>query len=340
MAEGVGRVEVYEVVGGRADGFERFGGGDGRGGDDARGRAGAQGAQGREHRRARADAVVYENDRAAGEFERGATAAGRARLLLEVGERGYEELPERVVSRVVNVEGGFDLCVEKGCARDADGAGGPQRALRREQAAEQEQVERQVQNPRRLKRDAGAAARDGDDQRVAAAGVLAERPCERAPGGAGVLETHRAWDLPPRGACAAARRACYLAPAVHTRAVALRPRRDASPEKSLMSTRLPTEEEFRRHLGTKFGVRVQAPRPVELELDEVKGYRAGANEPGGMERFSLFFYGPSDLLVPQGTYALDHPSMGELLLFIVPIGQDNRGFRYEVVLNFRRDEES
>ena len=104
-----------------------------------------------------------------------------------------------------------------------------------------------------------------------------------------------------------------------------------------MSTRLPTEEEFRRHLGTKFGVRVQAPRPVELELDEVKAYRAGANEAGSMERFSLFFHGPGDLMLPQGTFALEHPSMGELLLFIVPIGQDERGFRYEVVFNYQRE---
>jgi hypothetical protein len=104
-----------------------------------------------------------------------------------------------------------------------------------------------------------------------------------------------------------------------------------------MSTRLPTEEEFRRHLGTKFGVRVQAPRPVELELDEVKGYRAGANEASSMERFSLFFYGPGDLMLPQGTFELEHPAMGELLLFMVPVGQDARGFRYEVVFNYHRE---
>jgi len=106
-----------------------------------------------------------------------------------------------------------------------------------------------------------------------------------------------------------------------------------------MSTRMPTEEEFRRHLGTKFGVRVQAPRPVELELAEVKSFRAGANEPSGMERFSVFFYGPGDLMLPQGTFTLEHPSMGELLLFMVPVGRDERGFRYEVVFNYHREGE-
>ena len=100
-----------------------------------------------------------------------------------------------------------------------------------------------------------------------------------------------------------------------------------------------TEEEFRKHLGTKFGVRVETPRPVELELAEVKGYTAQSNEPGGMERFSLFFKGPGDIMLGQGTFTLDHPAMGEIMLFIVPVGQDPQGFRYEVVFNYFRDNE-
>lgn len=99
----------------------------------------------------------------------------------------------------------------------------------------------------------------------------------------------------------------------------------------------PTEEDFKRHVGTKFGVRVETPRPLELELTEVKSYNAGGNEPGGMERFSLYFEGPGDIMLQQNTFTLDHPEMGELLLFIVPIGRDERGFRYEVVFNYFRD---
>jgi hypothetical protein len=99
---------------------------------------------------------------------------------------------------------------------------------------------------------------------------------------------------------------------------------------------MPTEENFREHLGTKFGVRVETPRPLELELVEVKGYNAQSGEPSGMERFSLFFYGPGDIMLRQGTFTLEHPSMGELTLFMVPVGRDQRGFRYEVVFNFHR----
>lgn len=98
-----------------------------------------------------------------------------------------------------------------------------------------------------------------------------------------------------------------------------------------------TAEAFAENLNTKFRVRVESPRPVELELTEVKVYNAGENEHGGMERFSLFLHGPGDLYLPQHTYALEHASMGELDLFIVPVGRDERGFLYEVVFNYFKD---
>jgi hypothetical protein len=104
-----------------------------------------------------------------------------------------------------------------------------------------------------------------------------------------------------------------------------------------MSAR-PTEEDFRRHLGTKFGVRVETPRPLELELAEIKSYSSTNKEHGGMERFSLFFHGPGDIMLKQGTFTLDHPEMGEVMLFMVPIGRDERGVRYEVVFNYFKDE--
>jgi len=100
-----------------------------------------------------------------------------------------------------------------------------------------------------------------------------------------------------------------------------------------MSAR-PTEEDFRRHVGTKFHVRVETPSPLELELTEVKSYNPQGSEQSGMERFSLFFRGPGDVMLNQGTFTLEHPEMGELMLFIVPLGRDERGFQYEVVFNY------
>lgn len=99
----------------------------------------------------------------------------------------------------------------------------------------------------------------------------------------------------------------------------------------------PTEEDFRQHEGTKFLVRVEAPRPVEFELLRVQSYNPQENEARNMERYSLFFNGPADIFLQQGTYPFEHPSMGELSLFVVPVGRDERGFQYEVVFNYFKD---
>lgn len=97
-----------------------------------------------------------------------------------------------------------------------------------------------------------------------------------------------------------------------------------------------TEEEFSKHVNTKF--RVTGNPSIELELDEVKGYRAGPNDQGGMERFSAFFRGPSEPQLLQMVHALAHDRMGAFELFLVPIAKDEKGFRYEAVFNYFKEE--
>ena len=102
-----------------------------------------------------------------------------------------------------------------------------------------------------------------------------------------------------------------------------------------------TEKNFAQYVNTKFRARAAAgAEPVELELVEVKGYNAGENEQGGMERFSLFLRGPAEPFLPQNTYEFEHEAMGTHELFIVPVARDPQGFRYEVVFNyFRKSDE-
>jgi len=95
-----------------------------------------------------------------------------------------------------------------------------------------------------------------------------------------------------------------------------------------------TQEDFKQHLNTKFRVRGETPRPLELELTEVKGYAPLPDEERRMERFSLFFQGPADMLLHQGTHTLEHEGLGEVLLFLVPVAQNASGFRYEAVFNY------
>ncbi len=51
------------------------------------------------------------------------------------------------------------------------------------------------------------------------------------------------------------------------------------------------------------------------------------------EVFSLIFLGPAEHFLSQGTYQLDHPKLGTLEIFLVPVGQLAGGFQYEAVFN-------
>jgi hypothetical protein len=95
-----------------------------------------------------------------------------------------------------------------------------------------------------------------------------------------------------------------------------------------------TEEEFSKHVNTKFRVRLGPEVGVDLDLTEVKGYMSTQHEQKGLERFSLYFNGPIDSFLPQLLYTLTHDQMGELEIFIVPIGKNDSGFRYESVFNY------
>ena len=97
-----------------------------------------------------------------------------------------------------------------------------------------------------------------------------------------------------------------------------------------------TEKEFSQHLNTGFRLNLELdpPRQVELKLIEVKSYPSRAQEQSGMERFSVFFSGPAGLRLPQHVYRLQHETMGEFDIFLVPVAGTDQGFHYEAVFNY------
>ena len=99
-----------------------------------------------------------------------------------------------------------------------------------------------------------------------------------------------------------------------------------------------TEAEFTKHLNTKFRLVVDVPQTIELTLVSVTPRMIEPNEQAGMERFSAMFMGPLEIFIPQQTYRLSHPEMGEFDIFLVPLGQDGEGFRYEAVYNYYRED--
>jgi hypothetical protein len=95
-----------------------------------------------------------------------------------------------------------------------------------------------------------------------------------------------------------------------------------------------TEEEFSKHLNTKFRFKPDADTEIELELNQVKSYSSRHQEHEGMERFSAFFVGAGQPFLPQMTYQVEHEQMGEFELFLVPVTHTEGAFRYEAVFNY------
>ena len=49
--------------------------------------------------------------------------------------------------------------------------------------------------------------------------------------------------------------------------------------------------------------------------------------------FSLVLRGPPTPVLTQAIYALRHPRLGVIELFLVPVGQDSQATRYEALFN-------
>lgn len=70
------------------------------------------------------------------------------------------------------------------------------------------------------------------------------------------------------------------------------------------------------------------------ELTLVQVDRFGENNGvDGSEAFAIVFQSNNPEAIPQQTYQLSNEQLGELQLFIVPIGQDESGVRYEAVFS-------
>ena len=91
-----------------------------------------------------------------------------------------------------------------------------------------------------------------------------------------------------------------------------------------------TRAAFESHLNTTFRVVHDGEDTFDLELIEVAD-KTPDGFPG--EQFSLLFMGRPDLMLHQQTCALDHPAMGQVVLFLVPVDQKKDGFIYEAIFN-------
>ena len=95
-----------------------------------------------------------------------------------------------------------------------------------------------------------------------------------------------------------------------------------------------TREDFEPHLNTTFRLLHGGQEPLELELVEIAG---GDRAYEHSYSFSLVFRGGPHFTLQQHTFTLEHPALGTLDIFLVPIARDADGFRYEAVFNYPKE---
>jgi hypothetical protein len=84
-------------------------------------------------------------------------------------------------------------------------------------------------------------------------------------------------------------------------------------------------------VGQRFALATGQGGPeVSLELVLVQPLRPHSRR---AEPFSLHFRGPRLPLLPQSIYAVAHPELGELALFLVPVEGGPDSVTYEAVFN-------
>jgi hypothetical protein len=89
---------------------------------------------------------------------------------------------------------------------------------------------------------------------------------------------------------------------------------------------------FEPLINQNFNIQLKNNTTLVVRLIEVTvGPQFNENAP--RVPFSIVFRGPRDILLSQGIYSLEHETAGNFEIFLVPIGPDEKGMRFEAVFN-------
>ena len=94
-----------------------------------------------------------------------------------------------------------------------------------------------------------------------------------------------------------------------------------------------TIEDFQACLGQIFIVTPEDKYGLEFELIQVKPAGVSNPEANIRQPFSVLFRGPQEPILPQKIYHIDNTTLGEQLLFLVPVGPDEKGMLYDATFN-------
>ena len=90
------------------------------------------------------------------------------------------------------------------------------------------------------------------------------------------------------------------------------------------------KEDFEPLIGRRIKVAVGASS-TELEVVEASALKSPS--PRETPPFRLILRSREGWRAPQGMFRVEHPTLGDLEMFAVPVGPDAEGFCYEILFN-------
>ena len=91
-----------------------------------------------------------------------------------------------------------------------------------------------------------------------------------------------------------------------------------------------TVETFAGREGESFSIQF-ADATLDLTLAAVEPAPGEWGAGQGRTAFSVAFDGPTEHVLPQGIWPLDHEELGRIELFLVPLGPEGEAMQYEAV---------
>jgi hypothetical protein len=88
-------------------------------------------------------------------------------------------------------------------------------------------------------------------------------------------------------------------------------------------------KDFAPCLNDKFHVMGEHQGRFSLELIQISEETSTPKQ----QVFSMLFRGPADKFIPQRIHKLKHHRLGEMDIFLVPVGHDKEGHYYQAVFN-------
>jgi hypothetical protein len=92
-----------------------------------------------------------------------------------------------------------------------------------------------------------------------------------------------------------------------------------------------TRDVFSDKVGQVWAIDEPGAPAIELTLTEVESFRNWAKL--AREPFGLIFTTRGDFVLPQRTYTLRHAELGQMPIFIVPVGRQGDVTSYQAVFN-------